>query len=109
MKVVQGEAELFEVVGTLDTGGGLADLLDGGKEKSDQSGDDGNDNKKFNEGEADPLFVSELGFSGKGTLSGAWSAHRRGNAHHLLRESHYWVLEKNGGACRSGPWYRDDL
>jgi hypothetical protein len=50
--VVGGQAELLEVVGALDAGGGLADLLDGGQQQADQDGDDGDDDEQFDEGEA---------------------------------------------------------
>jgi hypothetical protein len=42
---VQGDAQLLEVVGALDPGRRLADLLDGGQQESDQHRDDGDDDE----------------------------------------------------------------
>src|SRR5262249_37632325 len=39
--VVEGEAQLLEVVAALDAGGGVADLLHRGYQEADQDGDDG--------------------------------------------------------------------
>jgi hypothetical protein len=37
---VTADAELFEVVGTLDPGRRFTDFLDGGKQQANQNGDD---------------------------------------------------------------------
>src|SRR5262249_40041914 len=55
--VVHGEADLVQVVGAADAGGGLADLLDGGQEQTDQDGDDGDDDEQFNQREAAEMTV----------------------------------------------------
>src|SRR5262249_2301917 len=39
--VVQGQTELLEVIGTLDSGGGLADFLRGRQQESNENGNDG--------------------------------------------------------------------
>ena len=49
--VVQGEADLLQVVLALHAGGGLADLLDGGQQQADQDGDDGDHDQQFDERE----------------------------------------------------------
>src|SRR5262249_47821079 len=43
--VVEGQADLLEVVGALDAGGGVADLLHCRQQKAHQDGDDGNDDQ----------------------------------------------------------------
>jgi hypothetical protein len=48
---VHGEANLLEVVFALGPGGGLADLLDGGQEQTDQDGDDGDDDEQLDQRE----------------------------------------------------------
>jgi hypothetical protein len=48
---VHPEADLPQVVGTLDPRGGLPDLLDGGEEQPDEDGDDADDDEEFDEGE----------------------------------------------------------
>jgi hypothetical protein len=50
--VIQGgQADLLEVVLTLDAGGGLAHLLNCRPEKADQHGDDADDDEQLNQGE----------------------------------------------------------
>src|SRR5262245_56453777 len=49
--VVEGEAELLEVVAALHASGGLAHLLDGWQEKTDEDGNDGDHNKKLDQRE----------------------------------------------------------
>jgi hypothetical protein len=49
--VVHGQADLLEVVLTLQTAGGLAHLLHGGQEQAQQDGDDGNDDEQLDERE----------------------------------------------------------
>ena len=44
--VVAGEADLLEVVGALSSPGRLSSRLHGGQKKSDQNGDDGDDDKQ---------------------------------------------------------------
>src|SRR5262249_16070987 len=48
--VVQGEADLFEVVGAAHAVGGLADLLHGGQEQANQDANNGDDDQQFNQG-----------------------------------------------------------
>src|SRR5262249_7168926 len=50
--VVERQADLLEIVGTLRPGSGLAHLLHRGHEQGDQDGDDGDYDQQFNEGEA---------------------------------------------------------
>ena len=50
--VVQGQADLLEVVDALGPPGGLAGRLHGGQEQGDQDGDDGDDDQQFDQGEA---------------------------------------------------------
>src|SRR5262249_57908581 len=50
--VVNGQADLFEVVATLDAGGCFANLLDGRQQETNQDGDDGDDDKQLDQGEA---------------------------------------------------------
>src|SRR5262249_338027 len=52
--VVQGQAELLEVVGALGACGSLADLLDGGEEQADQDGDDGDHHQQLDQRQATP-------------------------------------------------------
>ena len=49
--VVEGQADLLEVVLAPGTGRGLAGLLDGGEEQADQDGDDGDHHQQFDERE----------------------------------------------------------
>ena len=48
---VDGDADLLEVVAALQAGAGLADLLHGRQEESDEDGDDGDHHQKFDERE----------------------------------------------------------
>ena len=50
--VVEGEADLLEVVGALQARGRIADLLDGGQQQADQDGDDGDHHQQFDQREA---------------------------------------------------------
>ena len=52
LKVVHGEAKLFEIIAALNARRGLADLLHGRQEQADEDGDDGDHHKQFNEREA---------------------------------------------------------
>ena len=56
--VVQGQADLLEVVGALDAGGGLADLLHGGQQQADQDGDDGDDDQQLDQREAGAALMA---------------------------------------------------
>jgi hypothetical protein len=49
--VVDGNADLFEVVLDLDAVGGFADLLNGREQKTDEDWGGGNDDEQFNQGE----------------------------------------------------------
>src|SRR5205085_8180272 len=44
---------LFEVVGALGPGGGLADLLDGRQQEADEHGDDRDDHQQLDQGKPD--------------------------------------------------------
>ena len=50
--VVQGEADLLQVVDALRPPGRLARRLDGGQEQGDQHGDDGDDDQQLDQREA---------------------------------------------------------
>src|SRR5262249_37832152 len=50
--VVQGQADLLEVVRTLHACGGLADLLHGRQQQPDEDADDGDDDQKLDQREA---------------------------------------------------------
>ena len=50
--VVDGQADLLQVVDALRAPGGLAGRLHGGQEQADQDGDDGDDDEQFDEREA---------------------------------------------------------
>ena len=50
--VVNSQADLLQVVHTLGTAGSFTSRLDGGQKQRDQDGDDGNHDKKFDQGEA---------------------------------------------------------
>ena len=50
--IVQRQADLLEVVRTAHAIGGLAHLLHGGEEQTNQDGDDGNHDQQFDEREA---------------------------------------------------------
>jgi hypothetical protein len=45
--LMEGEGELFEVVGALDASGGFADFLNGGQEQSNEDGGDADDHEEF--------------------------------------------------------------
>ena len=49
--IVDGQAELLEVVLALGSPGGLAGLLNGGEQEGDQDRDDGDDDQELNERE----------------------------------------------------------
>ena len=61
--VVQGEADLLEVVDALGTPGRLARRLHGGQQQGDQHGDDRDDHQQFDQREAST-------FHGSGSLQG---------------------------------------
>jgi hypothetical protein len=46
------QRELFEIVGALGAGRGLANLLHRGNQEADQDGDDGDDDQQLNQREA---------------------------------------------------------
>src|SRR5262249_32890401 len=50
--VVDGQADLLEVVGALQACGGLADLLHRGEQQADEDRDDGDDHQQLGQGEA---------------------------------------------------------
>ena len=50
--VMQGDAELLEVVGALDPAGGLAGLLHRRQQQGDEDADDGDHHQQFDECEA---------------------------------------------------------
>src|SRR5262249_34416472 len=52
VEVVQGQAQLLEVVGTLHTAGRLAHLLDGGEQEADEDGDDGDHHQQLDQRES---------------------------------------------------------
>ena len=54
--VVDGQADLLEIVLALRAGGGFADLLHGRNEQTDQDGDDGDDNEQLDQREASTLI-----------------------------------------------------
>ena len=54
--VVDGQADLLEVVRALHPVGGLADLLDRGQQQADQDGDDGDHHQQLDQREADSKF-----------------------------------------------------
>ena len=51
MVVVQGQADLLQVVDALGAAGGLARRLHGGQEQADQDGDDGDHHQQFDQRE----------------------------------------------------------
>src|SRR5262249_34264565 len=57
--VVQGDADLMQVVLAGTACGSLADLLDGRHQQADQDGDDGDDDQKLNQREGCSASVSE--------------------------------------------------
>src|SRR5262249_48505124 len=52
--VVDGQADLLEVVLALHACGGLADLLHGGQQQADQDGEDGDDDEQLDQREGTP-------------------------------------------------------
>jgi hypothetical protein len=52
--IVQGEADLVEVVAALHAGRGFANLLHRGQQKPDQDADDGDDDEQLDQGEREP-------------------------------------------------------
>ena len=54
--VVQGQADLLEVVDALGTPGGFAGRLDGGQQQGDQDADDADDHEQFDQSEGTSLF-----------------------------------------------------
>ena len=57
--VVQGDADLLEVVGAGHAVGRLAHLLHGGNQQADQYGDDGDNHEQFNQRETTPIPPGE--------------------------------------------------
>ncbi len=55
--VVEGQAQLLEVVLALGSPGGLAGLLHSGKQQRNQNGNNGNDNQQFNQRKAPTTTV----------------------------------------------------
>src|SRR5262249_53153432 len=51
LEVVGGQGDLLEVVLALHAGGGLADLLDGGQQQTNQDGDDRDHDEQFDQRE----------------------------------------------------------
>jgi len=51
--VVQGQADLFEVIGAFDPSRGPTNALDRGKEQAHQHRDDGDHDEQFDQGEGD--------------------------------------------------------
>src|SRR2546421_30440 len=51
MVVVEGQADLLQVVLALGAGGRLAHLLDGGQEQADEDGDDGDHHQQLDQRE----------------------------------------------------------
>ena len=51
VKVVQGDADLFEVVAALHSSSGFSCGLHGGQEQCDEHSDDGDDDEQFDERE----------------------------------------------------------
>ena len=49
---MDGQADLLEVVGALDAGGGRTHLLDGGQQQADQHGDDSDDDQQLDQRKA---------------------------------------------------------
>jgi hypothetical protein len=56
--VVCGQAQLLQIVGALQAGGGLADLLDGGQEQADEDGDDGDHHQQLDQRESDTMLTA---------------------------------------------------
>src|SRR5262249_30019106 len=54
VEIMRRQAQLFDVVGTLDASGGFADFLDGGQEQADEGGYDCDHHEQFDEGKAAP-------------------------------------------------------
>src|SRR5258707_1329436 len=63
--VLQGDADLLEVVGALQASGGGTHLLHGGQQQADQDTDDGNHYQELDEGE--------------GTAAGRWYKNHSGS------------------------------
>src|SRR5262249_26137401 len=57
--VVEGNAELLQVVGATDAARGLADLLNGRHQQPDQDGNDGYHHQKLNQGKARSLRLPQ--------------------------------------------------
>ena len=76
--VVEGEAELLEVVGTTHPRRRLADLLHRGEQQADEDRDDGDDDEQFNQGECSLLAHGVYLHRLVQTFAGsAWSRVRR--------------------------------
>src|SRR5205814_414608 len=63
--VVQGQADLLQVVLALGPHGGVADLLDGRQEQADQDGDDRDDDEQLDQREATPVTETDHDASSK--------------------------------------------
>ena len=59
VEVVMGQADLLQVVGAADAGGGLADLLDGRQQQADQHRDDGDHHQQLDQREPRPAMSVE--------------------------------------------------
>jgi hypothetical protein len=74
MVVLEAEAELLDVVGTLRPPGRLAGRLNGREEKADKGPDDGDDNEQFDEREGPGSTENGGGHGG-----GSWKRDRMKN------------------------------
>src|SRR5207253_7295852 len=74
--VVEGEADLLEVVRTLGACGGLTDLLDGRDEQADENGDDGDHHQQLDQRERAALLHRTVSGRGDGEGPGRPGAQR---------------------------------
>jgi hypothetical protein len=51
---MEGDADLFHIVGALHPEGGIADALYGGQQQGDQDGDDGDDHQQLDQRKSRP-------------------------------------------------------
>ena len=59
VEVMQGEADLLQVVFALDAIGGLAHLLHGRQQQADEHGNDGNHHQQFDQSKANTWATAE--------------------------------------------------